>query len=104
DRFGPLPEPVSSLLALGRVRIELARAGARTAEVRGERFSATPIELDAAAVAAIRERVPEAIYESRVKTLALRVPAEPDERLAAITELCEALSDALALEAAAAAA
>src|SRR5437764_1438379 len=54
DRFGPLPEAVSSLLALGRVRIELARAGARRAEVRGERFSATPIELDAAAVARIR--------------------------------------------------
>ena len=104
DRFGPLPEAVSSLLALGRVRIELARAGARTAEVRGERFSATPIELDAAAVARIRERVPEAIYESRAKTLALRVPSEPDERLAAIVDLCEALSDALAQEPTAAAA
>src|SRR5206468_711972 len=68
DRFGPLPEPVESLLALGRVRIELARAGARTAEVRGERFAAGPIELDAAAVRRIRERVPTAIYESRAKT------------------------------------
>src|SRR5204862_3923845 len=41
DRFGPVPEPVESLLALGRVRIELARARARTAGVRGGRFSGT---------------------------------------------------------------
>ena len=38
DRFGPLPEPVASLLELGRLRIELTRAGVRVAEVRGGRF------------------------------------------------------------------
>jgi transcription-repair coupling factor (superfamily II helicase) len=99
DRFGPLPEAVESLLALGRVRIELARAGARTAEVRGERFAAAPIELDAAAVRRIRERVPAAIYESRAKTLALRVPSEPAERLEAIGELVAGLRAAVAEEA-----
>ncbi len=94
DRFGPVPEPVAALLALGRARIELGRMGARTAEVRGDRFSATPIELDSAAVTRLRESVPEAIYESVPKTLSLRVPADPDERLAAIVELCEALAAA----------
>ena len=39
DRFGPLPEPVENLLALQRARIELGRAGARTAEIRGGRLS-----------------------------------------------------------------
>jgi transcription-repair coupling factor (superfamily II helicase) len=99
DRFGPVPEPVESLLALGRVRIELGRAGARTAEVRGERFAAAPIELDSAAVARVRERVPEAIYESRTRTLALRVPDDPAERLEAIVELVEALAAVRASEA-----
>jgi transcription-repair coupling factor (superfamily II helicase) len=96
DRFGPVPEPVAALLALGRARIELGNAGARTAEVRGERFAATPVALDSTEVASLRERIPEAIYESGAKTLALRVPSDPDERLAAIVELCEALAAARA--------
>jgi transcription-repair coupling factor (superfamily II helicase) len=91
DRFGPMPEPVSSLLELGRLRIELAKAGAAVAEVRGGRFSATPIELDANAVGAIRKRIPEAIYETRTKTLALRVEDDPATRLAQVVELTEAL-------------
>jgi transcription-repair coupling factor (superfamily II helicase) len=96
DRFGPLPDPVASLLELGRLRIELTRAGARVAEVRGGRFAATPVELDSAGVAAIRERIPEAIYETRVKTLALRVEDDPGTRLEQVVELVSALDAALA--------
>ena len=92
DRFGPLPEPVANLLELGRLRIELGRAGVGVAEVRGGRFSAAPLELDSRVVGAIRERIPEAIYESRNRTLALRVPEEPGERLAAVVELVDALA------------
>jgi transcription-repair coupling factor (superfamily II helicase) len=94
DRFGPLPEPVANLIELGLIRVELARAGAGVAEVRGGRFAIAPLELDAAAVKQIREGIPEAIYESRSRTLALRVPEESDERLAAVTELVEALAAA----------
>ena len=94
DRFGPLPEPVESLFELQRARIELGRLGARTVEFRGERLSVTPLELDAAAVGRLRERIPEAIYESRVKTLSLRVPDEPEARLAAVLELTEAVAEA----------
>ncbi len=94
DRFGPLPEPVESLFELQRARIELGRLGARAVEFRGERLSVTPLELDAAAVGRLRERIPEAIYESRLKTLSLRVPDEPEARLAAVLELTEALARA----------
>ena len=100
DRFGPLPEPVANLLELQRARLELGRAGARTVEVRGGRLSITPLELDAEAVGRLRERIPEAIYESRARTLGLRVPDEPTERLDALLELTEALvraSDAVAV-------
>jgi transcription-repair coupling factor (superfamily II helicase) len=96
DRFGPLPDPVGNLLELQRARIELGRAGARTAEIRGGRLSITPLELDAATVGAIRERIPEAIYELRHRTLSLRVPDEPAERLEAVLGLAEALAAALA--------
>ncbi len=91
DRFGPLPKPVENLLELQRARIELGGLGARTVEFRGGRLSATPLELDAAAVARLRERIPEAMYESRTKTLSRRVPDEPAARLAAVLGLAEAL-------------
>ena len=77
DRFGPVPEPVENLLALQRARIELGAAGARTVEVRGGRLSITPLELDAATVGRVRERIAEAIYELRTRTLSLRVADEP---------------------------
>jgi hypothetical protein len=57
------------------------------------------LELDARAVGEIRERIPEAIYESRNRTLALRVPDEPAERLAAVVELVQTLADATREEA-----
>jgi transcription-repair coupling factor (superfamily II helicase) len=95
DRFGPVPDPVENLLAIQRARIELGAAGARTAEVRGGRFSITPLELDAAAVGRLRERVPEAIYELRHRTLSLRVPDQAPARLAAVLGLTEALTAAL---------
>jgi transcription-repair coupling factor (superfamily II helicase) len=95
DRFGPLPDPVANLLQLQRARIELGRAGARTAEIRGGRLSITPLELDATTVGRIRERIPEAIYELRHRTLSLRVPDEPAERLESVLGLAEALTAAL---------
>jgi transcription-repair coupling factor (superfamily II helicase) len=87
DRFGPPPEPVESLFELQRARIELGSLGARTVEFRSERLSVTPLELDAAAMGRLRERIPEAMYESRSNTLSLRVPDDPGARLAAVLEL-----------------
>jgi transcription-repair coupling factor (superfamily II helicase) len=95
DRFGPVPDPVENLLALQQARIELGTAGARTAEVRGGRLSITPLELDAAQVGRLREAIPEAIYELRHRTLSLRVPDDPAQRLAAVLGLSEALKEAL---------
>jgi transcription-repair coupling factor (superfamily II helicase) len=92
DRFGPVPEPVQALLELQRVRIEVGRVGGRVAEVRGGRLSISPLELDAAAVASIRERVPEALYETSKRTLSLRVPDEAAARLGATTGLVGALA------------
>jgi transcription-repair coupling factor (superfamily II helicase) len=96
DRFGTVPEPVEHLLELQRARIEFGRAGARSVEARGERISISPLELDAAAVGRLRERIPEAMYESRTRSLSLRAPDEPQARLAGLLELAEALEAALA--------
>jgi transcription-repair coupling factor (superfamily II helicase) len=91
DRFGPVPEPVQNLLELQRARIELGALGARTVEFRGGRLSVTPLEMDAAAVGRLREGMPEAMYESRVRTLSIRVPDEPEARLAAVLGIAEAV-------------
>jgi len=91
DRFGPVPQPVEALLELQRARIEIGRAGGRAAEVRGGRLSITPLELESAQVAAIRERIPEAMYETAKRTLSLRVPDEAESRLAAVLALVESL-------------
>jgi len=96
DRFGPVPESVANLFALQRARIELGAAGARTAEVRGGRLSIVPLELESTTVAAVRERIPEAIYELRSRTLSLRVGDDAGERLASMLELSKALAAALA--------
>jgi transcription-repair coupling factor (superfamily II helicase) len=96
DRFGPVPPPVEHLLELQRARIELGRAGARSVDARGERISVSPLELDAAAVGRLRQRIPEALYESRPRTLSLRAPDEPEARLSALLALVEALEAALA--------
>jgi hypothetical protein len=51
--------------------------------------------MDAAAVARLREGMPEAMYESRVKTLSVRVADEPEARLAAVLGLAEAVRGAV---------
>ena len=92
DRFGPVPEPVEALLELQRARIEVGKAGGRVAEVRGGRLSISPVELDAARVGAIREAIPEAMYETARQTLSLRVPDEPALRLESLLALVDALT------------
>ena len=100
DRFGPVPDPVEALLELQSVRIEVGAAGGRVVEVRSGRLSVSPIDLDSGAVAAIRDELPEALYETSKQTLSLRVPDEPGPRLAAVLALVSALvgaRDALAV-------
>ena len=94
DRFGPLPPEAENLLALQRGRIELGLAGARSVEFRGGRLSVTGVELDSEQVEKLREGVEGAIYEWREQTAAVRVPDDPEARLAAVLALAEGLREA----------
>jgi transcription-repair coupling factor (superfamily II helicase) len=100
DRFGPPPPEVENLLALQRARIELGLAGVRSVEFRGGRLSVTGVELDSEAAAALSEAVEGALYEWREKTAAVRVPDEPEARLAAVLAMAGAIRDAKRLAAA----
>jgi transcription-repair coupling factor (superfamily II helicase) len=94
DRFGPPPPEAENLLALQRARIELGLAGARSVEFRGGRLSVTGVELDSDAAGALAEKVEGAVYEWRERTAAVRVPDEPEARLAAVLAMAEAIRDA----------
>jgi len=94
DRFGPLPPEAENLLRLQRARIELGLAGARSVEFRGGRLSVTGVELDSEGAEVLREQVEGAMYEWRQLTAAVRVPGEPEARLAAVIAMAEAIREA----------
>ncbi|HEX5893435.1 MAG TPA: transcription-repair coupling factor [Solirubrobacterales bacterium] len=96
DRFGPVPESVSNLLELQRARIALGEAGARAVEFRAGRLRVSPVELDSEQVGALNERVPEAIYQWRERTIAVPVPEDAGARLGAILALADGLGAATA--------
>jgi len=94
DRFGPLPPQAENLLALQRARIELRLAGASSVELRGGRLSVVGVELDSEGATALRERLEGALYEWREQTASVRVPDDPEARLAAVLAMAEALREA----------
>jgi transcription-repair coupling factor (superfamily II helicase) len=100
DRFGPQPPQAENLLALQRARIELGLAGARRVEFRGGRLSVAGIELDSEAAGVLAEKVEGALYEWREQTASVRVPDEPEARLAAVLAIAKAIRDAQQAQAA----
>ncbi|MDX6699380.1 MAG: hypothetical protein QOE65_2777 [Solirubrobacteraceae bacterium] len=91
DRFGPPPEPLLNLLSLQQARIKLGQAGARAVTFRGDRLAVTPIELDSVRAKRLRERIPEALYESGKSQLSVRVPRDPAERFPAVVRAADEL-------------
>jgi transcription-repair coupling factor (superfamily II helicase) len=51
----------------------------------------SPIELDSRGAKALRERIPEAIYESGRSTVAVRIPDEAAARFAGLVAAAEAI-------------
>ncbi|HVE67491.1 MAG TPA: transcription-repair coupling factor [Solirubrobacteraceae bacterium] len=91
DRFGPPPEPLLNLISLQQARIKLGQAGARAVTFRGDRLAVTPIELDSVRAKRLRERIPEALYESGKSQLSVRVPSDPAERFPAVMRAADEL-------------
>jgi transcription-repair coupling factor (superfamily II helicase) len=91
DRFGPPPEPLLNLVSLQQARIKLGQAGARAVTFRGGRLAVTPVELDSVRAKRLRERIPEALYESGKSQLSMRVPDDPAERFPAVMRAADEL-------------
>jgi transcription-repair coupling factor (superfamily II helicase) len=94
DRFGPPPPEAENLLALQHARIELRLAGARSVELRGGRLSVVGVELDSEGAGRLSAAVEGALYEWREKTASVRVPDEPEARLAAVLAMAAGLREA----------
>jgi transcription-repair coupling factor (superfamily II helicase) len=77
DRFGPLPEPVSNLLAIQELRLVAADMGMAVATLRGGTFSVGPVALGSAEVRALRDRFPAVRYTVATRELSLRPAVEP---------------------------
>src|SRR3954462_9195098 len=86
DRFGPVPEPLENLIKLQDARIKLGRAGAKAVGFSAGRLRVSPIELDSTGAKSLRERIPEAIYESGRGTVTVRVPDQPEARFPALVQ------------------
>ncbi|MDQ4049637.1 MAG: transcription-repair coupling factor, partial [Actinomycetota bacterium] len=94
DRFGPVPDPLANLIKMQDARIKLGRAGARTVDFAGGRLAVAPIDLDSRRVKLLRERIPEAVYESGRSVVRVRVPDEPAARFPAVVAAAEAILEA----------
>jgi transcription-repair coupling factor (superfamily II helicase) len=91
DRFGPVPQPLSNLLALQRARIKFGQAGAQTVSFKGERLAVTPIELDSARARRLREQLPQALYEAGRSQVSVRVPRDEVGRFQTVVETADAV-------------
>jgi transcription-repair coupling factor (superfamily II helicase) len=102
DRFGAPPQPVQNLLALQEARVKLGRAGARTVSFKGGRLAVTPIDLDSRRAKALRQEIPEALFESGKSQVSMRVTDDAQERFPAVVKMADVLlalvSDAAAEE------
>jgi transcription-repair coupling factor (superfamily II helicase) len=60
----------------------------------GGRLSVAPVDLDSRQVKVLRERIPEAMYESGRSTVRVRVPEEAELRFRAVVTAAEAILEA----------
>jgi transcription-repair coupling factor (superfamily II helicase) len=91
DRFGPVPEPLENLLALQRARIKFGQAGARTVSFHGDRLAVVPIQLDSRRAKALREQLPDALYESGRSQMSMRVPKDGKQRFPSVVKAADVL-------------
>lgn len=76
DRFGPLPDPLEALLHLQQARLLLGRAGAKVVSVRKDRITASPIDLDSAALRRLRGETEGLTFDSGRSTVTAKLPAD----------------------------
>ncbi|MCW3016261.1 MAG: mfd, partial [Solirubrobacterales bacterium] len=91
DRFGPIPEPVDNLIQLQQARIKLGQAGVRAVSFKQDRLAVTPVDLEGAQAAALKEQLPGSLYEPGRSQLSLTVSNDAGERFPAVVRAADVL-------------
>ncbi|MCZ4497106.1 MAG: transcription-repair coupling factor [Thermoleophilia bacterium] len=73
DRFGEVPEPVSNLVALGRMKLLLGRIGARRITVGPPKVAFAPVNLSSTQLGYLKGEAPWAVYNANSGELGVRV-------------------------------
>lgn len=74
DRYGPVPEEVSRLLAVARLRHQARRAGISDIGVQGTRIKVHPVELSDSKQVRLKRMFPGSNYRAAAKALQLPFP------------------------------
>jgi transcription-repair coupling factor (superfamily II helicase) len=74
DRYGPLPQPVHSLLAVARLRARARRAGLTDIAQQGNHVRFAPAELPESRQVRLRRLYPGALVKPAVRTILVPVP------------------------------
>jgi transcription-repair coupling factor (superfamily II helicase) len=90
DRFGPLPTPAQSLIAVGALRVECIRIGITEIVTNGNEARISPIQLRASQTMALRRLAPGATFkeQSGLLTVPIKRGTQPT---AVITDLLHEL-------------
>jgi transcription-repair coupling factor (superfamily II helicase) len=74
DRYGPLPDPVRSLLAVARLRARARRAGLTDIAQQGSHIRFGPVELAESREVRLSRLYPGALIKPTVRTILVPVP------------------------------
>ncbi|WP_371440773.1 TRCF domain-containing protein, partial [Corynebacterium sp. HMSC071F07] len=74
DRYGPLPEPVTRLLAVARLRHQARRAGVGDIAVQGTRIKVHPVDLADSKQVRLKRLYPGSNYRAAAKAIQLGFP------------------------------
>ncbi len=74
DRFGPVPEPVTRLLAVARLRHQARRAGVGDIAMQGNRIKVHPVQLADSQQVRLKRLFPGATYRAAAQAIQLSMP------------------------------
>jgi len=74
DRYGPLPEPVSNLVAVARLRVLARRAGVSEIAVQGNHVRFAPVDLRESQELRLTRLYPKSLYKAGVRTMLVPKP------------------------------
>ena len=74
DRYGPIPEPVSNLIAVAQLRVVARRAGLTEIAVQGANVRFAPITLRESQELRLQRLYPRSLYKAGLRTMLVPKP------------------------------